>query len=138
VPPQGRGEARGEPELRPVFVSLLAAFGVTEAKASPVETVRHDPPIAGGYDDKYDATHAPVFVLDGAQRAALSGLLRWLNVAVPTALAERYRSGSQILTQLIRGDLTVDQMNDKVAGEVKRRASDADHAAGGSRGGSGA
>jgi len=124
-------DARGEPELRPVFVSLLAAFGVAEVKASPVETVRHDPPIAGGYDDKYDATHAPVFVLDGAQRAALSGLLRWLNVAVPTALAERYRSGSQILTQLIRGDLTVDQMNDKVAGEVKRRASDADHAAGG-------
>ena len=106
--------------LSQVFRDLFDAFGVEEEKDDVAGVV------VGWEEGRWSTPDGLRVRLDAKQIDALRGLFRWLNVGAAEALADSYRRGSELLTALISGKLTMDGLNDKVAEQVARYQATAD------------
>lgn len=99
---------RNLPHISEVFGAFLNACGI-ETTDRPTEEL-----CVSVLNIWASSEHLRV-MLTPAQRSTLKALLEWLTIAVAEARVAALQSGSNMLQGLIRGDLTIDALNNTVA-----------------------
>ena len=104
------GERDFDAVMSELFESFGARFGDSEA---------HQHLVLAGSSGYNDVRGFKVF-LSRAQRKATLAVLEWLNVQVTRALKEAHTKGADLLGGIMRGEMTIDAMNE-AAGRVAAR-----------------
>jgi len=106
----------GETSLSELFANLIhTLLPLHEDHNNEVEVIR------GYATDNYDTfslQRAAQVRLDKAQEAAMRAYLSALNLQVSRGLREAVRDGSNLLKNLVNGQLTIDGLNDSVAKRI--------------------